>query len=169
MHSLPPPLENKTDATPERPCGLGTNYAISSFHTAPSQPPLLSWMSAGNWHPRWRTVFLNLLVRQLISLYRESVSWLLHKIPSVSLIQPGGCAQRIPRPQPGYPLALGTGGIALKPHKLAEVRIQTCPKQLCTSLLKFLWNLEHWLPLDIKWGPFFGTSNTVICYLPGKM
>lgn len=121
-------------------------------------------MSGGNAHTLLRAVFLNLLIRQLISLYRESVSRSLHQIPPVSLlIHLSGCGQRTP---PGYLSSLDRGGIAPKPHK--SVHVETSPKQVCAGLLKFLLKSKTLFAFGYKMEALFlEPSNTqelsVIC------
>lgn len=161
MRYFPPPLENRTDATPKVTLWV-RHHTISGFHAAPHSLPCFP-----ECQPETGTAvqlfFFNLLVRQLISLYCASVSWLLHKIPSVSLlIQLGGCAQRTPRPAPrtGTLLPRGLLGLPWSHRTWLRCMSRPAPSNSSPDLKHFCWDLKHYLPLDTKWRPFFGTSNT---------
>lgn len=154
MPSLPPPVENKTGAPLHRCCGLSPTQLAVSMHSPHSLPAFLT--DSRKLASHLRTVFLNLLGSS--SLYRESVSWLLHKL----LVQFGGCARRNP---------LGTFlrwvGVGL-PWSL--INQQRCGLRLAhnnssPASYKFCWNSKHYLPLVQKEGPFWGPSNIHSCLL----
>lgn len=131
-------------------------HTISGFHALASQPPCFP-----DWQQETCLPFkdcFSKLARQLISLYRESVSWLLHKL----LVQFGGCARRNPL---GTFLRWVGVGLPWSLINQQRCRLRLAHNNSSPASYKFCWNSKHYLPLVQKEGPFWGPSNIHSCLL----